>query len=122
MSAVASFCWTACLNLPASGWVATNCKPLACHGDVLVKLLKEVTDRDNRGQPLRVTFRAIGEAADHVFCRLLAGATAILATSEGCGGNRTHAAKKLGISRRALIYKLRAIEQEERTGTESTEA
>jgi len=35
----------------------------------------------------------------------------ILATLEECGGNRTHAAKKLGISRRALIYKLRAIEQ-----------
>ena len=34
----------------------------------------------------------------------------ILATLEECGGNRTHAAKKLGISRRALIYKLRAIE------------
>jgi DNA-binding NtrC family response regulator len=35
---------------------------------------------------------------------------AILATLEECHGNRTHAAKKLGISRRALIYKLRAIE------------
>jgi DNA-binding NtrC family response regulator len=34
----------------------------------------------------------------------------ILATVEECGGNRTQAAKKLGISRRALIYKLRAIE------------
>jgi DNA-binding NtrC family response regulator len=34
----------------------------------------------------------------------------ILATLEECGGNRTHAAEKLGISRRALIYKLRAIE------------
>jgi DNA-binding NtrC family response regulator len=34
----------------------------------------------------------------------------ILATLEECGGNRTQAAKKLGISRRALIYKLRAIE------------
>ncbi|RMF87471.1 MAG: sigma-54-dependent Fis family transcriptional regulator, partial [Planctomycetota bacterium] len=33
---------------------------------------------------------------------------AILATLEECGGNRTQAAKKLGISRRALIYKLRA--------------
>ena len=32
----------------------------------------------------------------------------ILATLEECKGNRTHAAKKLGISRRALIYKLRA--------------
>ena len=35
---------------------------------------------------------------------------AILATLEETGGNRTQAAKKLGISRRALIYKLRAIE------------
>ena len=34
----------------------------------------------------------------------------ILATLEECNGNRTHTAKKLGISRRALIYKLRAIE------------
>jgi DNA-binding NtrC family response regulator len=29
-----------------------------------------------------------------------------------CQGNRTQTAKKLGISRRALIYKLRAIESE----------
>jgi len=36
----------------------------------------------------------------------------ILATIAECNGNRTHAAKKLGISRRALIYKLRAIEAE----------
>jgi DNA-binding NtrC family response regulator len=35
---------------------------------------------------------------------------AILATLEECRGNRTHAARKLGISRRSLIYKLRAIE------------
>jgi DNA-binding NtrC family response regulator len=34
----------------------------------------------------------------------------ILATLEECHGNRTQTAKKLGISRRALIYKLRAIE------------
>jgi len=34
----------------------------------------------------------------------------ILATLAECNGNRTHAARKLGISRRALIYKLRAIE------------
>ena len=34
----------------------------------------------------------------------------ILATLSECSGNRTHAAKKLGISRRALIYKLRQIE------------
>jgi DNA-binding NtrC family response regulator len=36
----------------------------------------------------------------------------ILATLEECNGNRTQAAKKLGISRRALIYKLQAIESE----------
>jgi len=38
----------------------------------------------------------------------------ILATLAECHNNRTHAAKKLGISRRALIYKLRAIEAESR--------
>lgn len=37
---------------------------------------------------------------------------AILATLEECLGNRTHAAKKLGISRRSLIYKIREIEAE----------
>ncbi len=36
----------------------------------------------------------------------------ILATLAETDGNRTQAAKKLGISRRALIYKLRAIEDE----------
>ena len=36
----------------------------------------------------------------------------IIATLAECKGNRTQAAKKLGISRRALIYKLRAIESE----------
>jgi hypothetical protein len=36
----------------------------------------------------------------------------ILAALAECDGNRTHAAEKLGISRRALIYKLRAIEAE----------
>jgi DNA-binding NtrC family response regulator len=38
---------------------------------------------------------------------------AILATLEECGGNRTQAAKQLGISRRGLLYKIRAIEAEE---------
>ncbi len=37
---------------------------------------------------------------------------AILATLAETGDNRTQAAKKLGISRRALIYKLRAIKDE----------
>ncbi|MCY2988410.1 MAG: sigma-54 dependent transcriptional regulator [Planctomycetota bacterium] len=44
----------------------------------------------------------------------------ILATLEECQGNRTHAAKKLGISRRALIYKLRAIQLEKREGSEDS--
>lgn len=34
---------------------------------------------------------------------------AILQTLTECGGNRTHTAKKLGISRRALIYKLKRL-------------
>ena len=34
----------------------------------------------------------------------------ILATLAECNDNRTQAAKKLGISRRALIYKIRAME------------
>jgi DNA-binding NtrC family response regulator len=42
---------------------------------------------------------------------------AILATLEECNGNRTHAAKKLGISRRSLIYKIRAIEDEREAQT-----
>jgi DNA-binding NtrC family response regulator len=36
----------------------------------------------------------------------------ILATLEECQGNRTRAAEKLGISRRALLYKLRSMSEE----------
>jgi DNA-binding NtrC family response regulator len=36
----------------------------------------------------------------------------ILATLSECDGNRTHTAKKLGISRRTLIYKLHEIESD----------
>ncbi|MEN6496178.1 MAG: sigma-54 dependent transcriptional regulator [Thermoguttaceae bacterium] len=44
----------------------------------------------------------------------------ILAVLAECQGNRTHAAKQLGISRRALIYKLRAIEAEGKLPPERT--
>jgi len=37
---------------------------------------------------------------------------AILAALQECGGNRTQAAKKLGISRRTLIYKLRSLQED----------
>jgi two-component system NtrC family response regulator len=30
----------------------------------------------------------------------------ILAVLDACGGNQTHAARKLGLSRRALIYRM----------------
>lgn len=43
---------------------------------------------------------------------------AILATLADCHDNRTQAAKKLGISRRALIYKLRAIQAESEGGAD----
>ena len=49
----------------AGNRLGCHCKPLACHGDVLVKLLEEVTDRHKHAQPLRVTSKAIVEAADH---------------------------------------------------------
>jgi DNA-binding NtrC family response regulator len=47
---------------------------------------------------------------------------AILAVLEECKGNRTHAAKKLGISRRSLIYKLHAMEDQRKaeSGSESS--
>jgi DNA-binding NtrC family response regulator len=38
---------------------------------------------------------------------------AILRALAECGGNRTHTACKLGISRRALIYKLKRIHRED---------
>lgn len=50
-----------------------------------------------------------GERADEGRLPAMERAT-ILATLAECGGNRTLAAKKLGISRRALIYKLKALE------------
>ena len=45
----------------------------------------------------------------------------IIATLEECGGNRTHTARKLGISRRTLIYKLHAIEAERQPGVKDPE-
>ena len=35
----------------------------------------------------------------------------IVQTLAECGGNRTHTARKLGISRRALIYKLKKLQK-----------
>jgi DNA-binding NtrC family response regulator len=46
----------------------------------------------------------------------------IVATLQECGGNRTQAAKKLGISRRALIYKLQAMESETSAATATATA
>ncbi len=45
----------------------------------------------------------------------------ILATLAECRGNRTAAARKLGLSRRALIYKLREIERENADGGNSAQ-
>ncbi|MCC9601080.1 sigma-54 dependent transcriptional regulator [Stieleria sp. JC731] len=42
----------------------------------------------------------------------------IMATLHECGGNRTQTAKKLGISRRALIYKLNDIESDTTSSTD----
>ncbi|MDY0165374.1 MAG: sigma-54 dependent transcriptional regulator [Thermoguttaceae bacterium] len=76
---------------------------LLCRGDVIMP----------EHLPPKIAATAAGgdEAVDTGRLSQVERAT-ILATLEECGQNRTHAAKKLGISRRALIYKLRAIEAE----------
>ena len=76
---------------------------LLCRGDVVlpehlptkVQSLKSEGDAPSRGRLSQV------ERAT------------ILATLQECGGNRTQAARKLGISRRGLIYKLRAMDYED---------
>lgn len=75
---------------------------LLCRGDVVmpehlptkVQALAVEADGDEQGRLMQV------ERAT------------ILATLEECNGNRTQAARKLGISRRGLIYKLRAMDFE----------
>jgi len=77
---------------------------LLCRGDVIMP----------EHLPPKVAALASGSApadADRGRLSQVERAT-ILATLDECKGNRTHAAKKLGISRRALIYKLRVIEAE----------
>jgi DNA-binding NtrC family response regulator len=77
---------------------------LLCRGDVIMP----------EHLPPKIGFRTAEAAADPSEEGRLSQVerATILATLAECRGNRTHAAKKLGISRRALIYKLRAIESE----------
>jgi len=77
---------------------------LMCRGDVIMPehLPPKIVCESSRGSD---------DAPDRDRLSQVERAT-ILATLEECDGNRTHAAKKLGISRRALIYKLQAIEAE----------
>ena len=75
---------------------------LLCRGDVILpehlppKVATGASENDGR-QPSAGRLSQVERAT-------------IVSTLAECGGNRTHAAKRLGISRRALIYKLRAIE------------
>jgi DNA-binding NtrC family response regulator len=79
---------------------------LLCRGDVVLP----------EHLPPKVVALAAGGVAPATAGRLSqVERAAILATLDECSGNRTQAAKKLGISRRALIYKLRAIEAERAT-------
>ncbi|MCA9215408.1 MAG: sigma-54-dependent Fis family transcriptional regulator [Planctomycetales bacterium] len=72
---------------------------LSCRGDVI--LPDHFPDKLNRES-------LIANGSEHDTNRLSnIERAAILATLEECNGNRTHAAKKLGISRRSLIQKLR---------------
>jgi DNA-binding NtrC family response regulator len=75
---------------------------LLCRGDVILP----------EHLPPKVAALAGGAAAATTGRLSQVERAAILAALEECHGNRTHAAKRLGISRRALIYKLHAIEEE----------
>lgn len=76
---------------------------LLCRGDVVMP----------EHLPAKVQALALaGEDSEQGRLSQVENAT-ILATLEECDGNRTHAARKLGISRRGLIYKLRAMGYED---------
>jgi len=79
---------------------------LLCRGDVILP----------EHLPPRVSALVSSEAAASAGRLSQVERAAILATLEECKGNRTQAAVQLGISRRALIYKLRAIEVEASPG------
>jgi DNA-binding NtrC family response regulator len=72
---------------------------LLCQGDVILP----------EHLPVNIATKATDDSLDTSRLSQVERAT-IAATLQECGGNRTQAAKKLGISRRALIYKLRDME------------
>jgi DNA-binding NtrC family response regulator len=74
---------------------------LLCQGDVILP----------EHLPANIAADANAEVSDLGRLSQVERAT-ILSTLEECDGNRTRAAKKLGISRRALIYKLHDIDSE----------
>jgi DNA-binding NtrC family response regulator len=74
---------------------------LLCQGDVILP----------EHLPANIAADATAQASDTGRLSQVERAT-ILATLEECEENRTQAAKKLGISRRALIYKLHDIDSE----------
>ncbi len=76
---------------------------LLCQGDVILP----------EHLPANIAADAMAEAPDTGRLSQVERAT-ILSTLEECGGNRTQTAKKLGISRRALIYKLHDIDGEKK--------
>ncbi len=76
---------------------------LLCRGDVILPEHLPATIAALAGQPPRPAPQGRLSEVERA---------TILATLAECQGNRTRAAQKLGISRRALIYKLRQMEAE----------
>ncbi len=76
---------------------------LLCRGDVVMP----------EHLPAKVQALAAGDEGEQRGRLSQVERATILATLEECGGNRTQAACKLGISRRGLIYKLRAMDYED---------
>ncbi|QDU55700.1 sigma-54-dependent transcriptional regulator [Aeoliella mucimassa] len=72
---------------------------LLCRGDVVMP----------EHLPAKVQALVVDDSGDELGRLSQVERATILATLEECEGNRTIAARKLGISRRGLIYKLRAM-------------
>lgn len=96
--AILAHCWTGNVR-ELRNVIQRAC--LLCQGDVILP----------EHLPASVSAKAAEALSDEGRLSQVERAT-ILATLQECEGNRTHAAKKLGISRRALIYKLRDIDSE----------
>jgi two-component system, NtrC family, response regulator AtoC len=72
----------------------------------LPERVREATSRSENPEAANRTLIAVGDGVDMREHIAEVERAAIVAALESCGGNQTRAADKLGVSRRALIYKM----------------